>query len=374
MADRRTSEHIIERQNYVIILVVGVALLCLAAVLYLAKADPFLQNLLLSLGANMVVITLIFMVFKVFRAIEQQTEITSTANLPSQVELVNRGELLSTEITKLVKQLYSTGQYDDVLAINRASARPLWVSGQYDRLSELGDLSKTSAQKLGRTEDYIRSLIDEQGWVNVILGKVDTAKTNIKHGISIAIDEGNFYYAAKGYRHLGGIAQNVDNDHDQAQRYFDQAEQLAEKVADSRIAAEILAGINYARAISYMKQGALQSAEQFAKRALEKYTQQNDQPRLVKTRNLLGAICLKSGDIDRAKSIFKNTLEEAKSIGRSDQIATSLRGMGEVYFQEQRFDAAQASLKQAIEIFNEIGATSSVKEVEVLLAQIRDTA
>ena len=132
-------------------------------------------------------------------------------------------------LMKILKNDQKKGNWKEIIRLAYPLSRPLWLSRKYKLRVELGKLIDEACIHLNASpEKYImvnnekesissiRSsiLIDDLGWTLYKLGRhnADTAKENIEKGISIAEQTQEFDKIIKGYRHLSGIASELEED------------------------------------------------------------------------------------------------------------------------------------------------------------------
>jgi tetratricopeptide (TPR) repeat protein len=241
------------------------------------------------------------------------------------------------------------------------------LSGRYKERIAIGTYLEDAAAHLGLTTEQAVSLIDDLGWTNAVLGNLEIAKENIRHGIDLAGQAGDKYLQSKGFRHLGVIEQKFVANTSAAQDYFEQAERTAEEIPDATLQAEMLAGILFNRGEGLLQMLDFEMSRRFAERALDIYRALRDSTRIIKVMTLVASVDMKSGELGRARDGFRAALTEAKRHARRDEVGKSLLGLGEVYLREEKFDLAEKALDEAATVLLELGLKPEASRAEDLL-------
>jgi tetratricopeptide (TPR) repeat protein len=269
---------------------------------------------------------------------------------------------LSGELEKIVRQYYDSKDYIDTIRVGAKLSRALWLSGRYKERVAIGEMIEDASSMEKMPEEQIIALIDDTGWTNVVLRNLEKAEKNIRNGIKLALENGLFYCAAKGERHLAQINARYRNNADDALRHLEEALRYGENISDGYQREEMRASILYARAdLLYIRADYLKALKS-ALSAQQIYGQIGGQEeRLVKTRSQLGRIYTGLGDIQRAKDSFRIGLTEAEALKRPDEIAFNNLGLGEVYLQEREYDKAIEALHEASELFDSLGMVDEAR-------------
>lgn len=275
---------------------------------------------------------------------------------------------LPSELSKAVERLYRAKSYVEVIRFGRHLSRSFWLSGFYVERVRVGEMINEAASVLGRTSEQVATLIDDIGWTNAVLGKLETAVQNIRYGIELATENGLPYYGAKGHRHLAGIAYRYKDDLESAEHHLDQAVVLAEQILDAHTKEEMLGGIYYARAEFLLNSGELSKAREWSLKSTETYERlTTEAERLVKCRSQLGRIYLGLGENLRARDSFRKGLAEARKLKRQDEIGSSLLGLAQVQLAgtsgsgRERAAKALEAASEAVRIFTQLGMTRELE-------------
>ena len=113
---------------------------------------------------------------------------------------------LSRELLSAVTKLHVQKDYVGALRFSVLLSRPLWLGGLLEERLENGTIMESCASHENRVDLQIQALIDDMGWTNYQLDNVKEAYVNIKHGVRLAKENKYFFWAAKGERHLAGLA------------------------------------------------------------------------------------------------------------------------------------------------------------------------
>lgn len=82
--------------------------------------------------------------------------------------------------------------------------------------------------------------------------------------------------------------------------------------------------------------------------------------------NESGQRCLDSGNLDQAESYFKTALSQARGLGYSGPLCSSLHLLGKVHYLKKKFPEAEANYKEALEIFDEQPRRNSSVHVQLI--------
>lgn len=83
-----------------------------------------------------------------------------------------------------------------------------------------------------------------------------------------------------------------------------------------------------------------------------------------------GQKALESGNLDQAESCFKNALSQARGLGYSGPLATSLHHLGKVYYLKKQYPEAEANYKEALDIYD----AQTRRNSTVLMQLVKDYA
>lgn len=82
--------------------------------------------------------------------------------------------------------------------------------------------------------------------------------------------------------------------------------------------------------------------------------------------NESGQRCLDSGNLDQAETYFKTALSQARGLGYSGPLCSSLHLLGKVHYLKKQFPEAEANYKEALEIFDEQPRRNSSVYVQLI--------
>jgi nucleoside phosphorylase/tetratricopeptide (TPR) repeat protein len=245
------------------------------------------------------------------------------------------------ELANLVKRK----QYETIVRYRETFSRFLWVEGRLKERVRMGRIAEDAAAKLGKTDVQIAALLDDVGWSLAALRKFKDSKQSLLHGLRLAQDAGNRYWAAKAHRHLAGLYLE-EGKHKLAFKELATAERLAKKIPDRRERIEMLAGIAYGRAVIAHLNGQLKDALRYLNRSEKLQEILHDASRAVRFYALKGKIAEAKGDLGLAKDLYRRGLEQANKIGRKDEMIRNELGLARVFAADG--DAAR-SLKHRTE-------------------------
>jgi tetratricopeptide (TPR) repeat protein len=296
-------------------------------------------------------------------------------NLPPIINMVFKKteedeELLSSELIETITKLHKKGKHAEVVRLASNISRPLWISGRYDERIHIGSFYEDSSERIKDVKNQIASLVDDLGWTNAVIGKIDDSQKNIQRGIKIAEKHGEFYLAAKGMRHLGTIELRFQENPDSAIKLLFKSLKAAESIQNEKEKEEMIAGIKYNISECYLMKCENSNALQYAKEVKDLLSKLSDKVRILKVNSLIARILLKDKKIDESKELFSNTLVNAKTLSRPDEIGKCLIGLGEIYIMECKNHLAFNILTEAIEVLTEIKSFKELNKANELLLKI----
>ena len=271
--------------------------------------------------------------------------ITITWLVIKDKEAVNRTGVTKDFLEVMVtdfKEKIEAGDYQDILHLGPPLSRLLWLSGDYDNRVKLGKLVQEAALYSQNKTAEMRSLIDDTGWTLFVLNKPEKAITNINKGITIATDLADYYYIAKGNRHLFNIYLQTNN-MTLATSNLSDARTASNQIEDTKQKKEMTNGIDYDAIELFIKQNALDDALNEATRLLNEYKATGDKARTPKVYSLIGKIYFLRNRNDEEESIkyFKLGLNAAKQQKRKDEVIKCYMGLTVCYLRKGDTHQAQ---------------------------------
>lgn len=319
-----------------------------------AKSHPLL--ICSSIVISTIILSLLYLIYKLV-----------TEGLADKQPLI-----LANELVTIVNALYEEKKYLDVVRFGSTVSRYLWINGNNKERIAIGELVEDAASKEGRIAEQVSALIDDIGWTYYIVGDNIKATTNISNGIEKAAENGLFYFAAKGERHLSGIAKHSGKISDFTQ-HLANAETYTTKILDSSDKNEMDASLHLAKAKYAFETDKLNDAEADAKKAMEIF--KNDMERIVKVHSLLGNIYLKQGKtipakIQKAKDEFNKGYLSCKDI-RKDEFAKNAVGLAKIAYEEGEIKTYIKYLNEAREVYVAHHKSKEVNEIDLMLKSIK---
>lgn len=313
-----------------------------------------------------IIITIIVSIIFLFKKIKETPPIVMLdVNKSKEEEL-----LLSSELIETIKKLHKKGKHAEVVRLASNISRPLWISGRYDERISIGAFYEDSAARIKDIKNQIASLVDDLGWTNAVIGNISDAKKYINKGIKISKNNDEYYFAAKGLRHLGTIELRYQDDPDYAIKLLEESLSIASNIKDEKEKLEMIAGIKYNLSECYLLKSENSDAINYAFEVREIFDKLDDKVRGLKVNSQIARILLKDGKIDESKELFSNTLESAKKLSRPDEIGNCLIGLGEIYIIEGKEELAVSILKEAIEVLTEIKSIKELNKANELLLKV----
>jgi tetratricopeptide (TPR) repeat protein len=274
-----------------------------------------------------------------------------------------------TEIQKIIKYFYDKKNYHDVVSLGSAISLFLLRKGYNIQRVAIGKMIEDSAKKTKNVKAQISALIDDIGWSYFLIKNPNKAKTNITNGINKAKSKENqlYYFAAKGERHLAGIAAKENRNN--ILTHLNNAQQYTERVTDIPQKNEMNASLFLAKAEYYYEEANYLEAERNLLDARSLF--ENDANRIVKTHSLLGNIYLAQNteeSIQKAKDEFNDGYTNCANI-RKDEYAKNAVGLAKIEMREFNFGNAKRYLEEAKHIFKD---SVELEEVNNLLTKIKN--
>lgn len=273
---------------------------------------------------------------------------------------------ISAELLSIVKRQYANQEYLDLIRFGSKISRYLWLKGANNERIEVGKLVTDAASKLGRRKEQISALIDDIGWTYFVTGNVEKAKENINHGIEKATEDEEFFFAAKGERHLAGINSSTGKKEDVLD-HLEKAEDFTKRVKNKREKDEMKSSLLLAKAEYYFENYDFEKAIANAEDAKEVLV--NDPDRIVKVYSLLGNIFLANQKYPKAKDEFNQGYLKCKGV-RTDEYAKNAIGLAKIELKSNNLNAAKNYLSEAQTILSSSNKNSELIEVNQLLQKI----
>lgn len=246
------------------------------------------------------------------------------------------------DILKLLNIELDAENYPIVIQIAYTLSRPLHLSGRYVMREAIGQKALIACQKLDSNREirindikvsvrYIeaKTLIDDLGWNVYLLGQSDVAIENIEKGIEITKSLSEFELAVKGYRHILGICDEINN-----KEKRDIAEKEARKIIDSKEYYDLFASeeaynhavaeFNYAYAKTLIDEDA-NKALTIALNVQKVFSAErtDDMDRYCKTFDLIGDIYAyseKPEKLKKSRQTYIDGITECERHGRSERL------------------------------------------------------
>ena len=261
------------------------------------------------------------------------------------------------EIPAYLQHLASNREHHTIIRLRNALSRLFWVEGRLTERVAIGLATENAAAEIGDKQTQISALVDDLGWTLVALRQYDRAEGYIQHGLALADSIDAHYWIAKSHRHLAGI-HTMSKRYESAYEALDQAEAAAQPIKDAKAQPikgakkqwELLAGIEYARAITALLEGNLDDARQYAVKTEELRNKVGDQTRTLRILALKGKIELAANNVRLAKDHFRQGLSEAVAFGRRDEMIRNSIGLAKVCSIEGNDDDAKAHRSRAAEM------------------------
>jgi tetratricopeptide (TPR) repeat protein len=248
-----------------------------------------------------------------------------------------------------VEEMFRREDYAAIVRYHATFSRMLWFVGSVRELQRLGEKSEDAAARFGDEPTQAAALIDDLGWCMVVLGEYAEAERNIRHGLQVAEQAGDYYLQAKAHRHLAGLAiECPPRDLVTAEMELETAEAIAQQITDETPRREMLAGVRFARAVLRLFQGRLDEALAMVSEAAGVA----DPGRNVHRHALRGKIYEAKGDYQLAKDNYRRGYEQAKRVRRTDEEIRNLVGLARVLRAEGRHDESAQLQKLADEMLS----------------------
>lgn len=316
------------------------------------KANPFWIS-----GIFLLTITVISLIYIINKLLANQVEFITKFDLPK-------------EIVRYIKIMYKNKDYLSVVRFGSPLSRFLLLRGNLAERIDIGKMVEDSASKIGKKKEQISALIDDIGWTYAETGDYSKAITNINNGINKAkAKETNlFYYAAKGERHLAGIA-SKQNNRSEIESHINNAWTYSNSITDESDKNEIVASLNLAFAEYNYENENYPEAEKKALLAKDGFM--NDEDRIVKVHSLLGNIYFLQEKYQEAKDEFNNGYTKCRDF-RVLEFAKNAVGLAKVEKEQLNFSSALEYLKEAKKIYEDAKKNRELTEVRNLITEIEN--
>lgn len=269
--------------------------------------------------------------------------------------------------------MLSRGDYQKVVRYGAALSRPLWLEGKYEERIEVGKIVAQAAPMVPNPDSkaLASALIDDTGWSYAAQGSYEEAEEDIDRGLQHALKEPpNYYLVAKGLRHKGGIALER-KEYTLAFNRLQDALEAAGRIEEKLLREEMTAGIEHGLSIACLKTKKYAAVEEYCGKARTRHEALGDRERAVKTYSVLGRSYEERHLLSRAKNAFEEGLNEAKQIGRHDEIARNHHGLGRVFMAKGKYKEARCHLEAALALsagqrifFEDRSVSVDLKELE----------
>lgn len=299
------------------------------------------------------------------------------------IVIVNIQNERTFNLIKILKEDQKNGKWPEILRLSYPLSRQLFLARKYRLRVEIGKLVNDACNHLSGETVTINNekikvnviqastLIDDLGWTLYQLGdNTETAKENIKLGITIAKENKELDKVIKGYRHLMGIASELKEDVSVIEKY---REQMSSVLNNSnfigntdKINRELaVAGYHYSVARILVrfaeveldiakKIDILKEADQEIEQAMQIYISR-DPDRYAKTFNVRADILMLNEDANNlaiAKNILQQGLAYCENLQRRDNyIRISLKL---IELELKRLDSHSFSKVEKNEILHQV--------------------
>lgn len=286
-----------------------------------------------------------------------------TENRPKKASVISA---LHNELKELLKN----GEYQTILRRRKDFSRTLWIEGKPNERIQLGKIAEVASVRLKDKHTQIGILIDDLGWTLVTMGKFKEAISYIEHGIEIANELEDYYWISKGHRHLAGIEVEA-KDEKGAFKEMKTALEFAQNISDEKLKNEMLAGIYYGFSFLHLSLKNYLKAEDFSKKSEDLRSIVGDISRIVKIHSLKGKIAELKGETKKAKDFYREGLEDAKKIGRTDEMIRNYLGLSRIFDKENDNSKSIEYLNSAKKLLDQTPIPYRIDEKAIKLQQLK---
>lgn len=283
------------------------------------------------------------------------------------VVVQDRSRSLPAVLIDELEHLAGEGEYEAILRHRKSFSRSLWVEGKPSERVRLGEIAYEAALVVGDKSAQAAIQLDDLGWSLVSLKQYERAQQCLAHGLRIAQEIENYYLIAKAHRHKAGLFAEA-KEYEKAKAELETAQQVATNIAEKRRKSEMLAGVAYGKAVIALLAGEPSRALGILDNSKELRGDTADKSRMVKVYSLKGKIAESMNDWAMARDYYRMGLEEAKRIGRQDEMIRNYRGLARIYESEDKLDQARSYRGKADKLSQ---STPVPYEVEDSEAQLR---
>lgn len=296
-------------------------------------------------------------------------------------------------LLSLIKNEGAQENWENVLQIGMVSSTMFWRMSRYDLRIRNGEYVKEAIEKLKNNPEYLSNkrctkklnkklatiLIDDLGYTYVEKGEYVNAETNIKNGLSKAIEIGDKVLICKSYRHLSGIylqlARKEDNQMktniNEARKYYINAKGTANKILSPKSKIEMYAFLNYLI-------GSIEIVDKEFNKAIKHFNISrrmfefiHDYSRGVKVYYQYGQVYERTGHkLETVVKMYKLGYNRAKLLLRNDQTLKNGCALCRIFSQEGEKEEFFKYYKEVYELSKELKELEIQKELEKYVADI----
>ena len=274
--------------------------------------------------------------------------------LNSDPDLIHSANLSAYQRAGLYRRMGDTA--------HKKGDQELAVIHLQEALSALGESKEAQAQ-VEKALIYARL-----GWCHFMQSDFDTAKDTILKSMVFAKQAGSITTLAMAENYLGGIFYRI-GDLEQAMNHTRIAMSLWQEIGYSWGVAATLSNLGILESDS----GNFSAAFNSIKRSLALRQEMGDVDGVAITNHNLGHMTLDQGDAVEAESHYRNSLAISVPYQMNHHAANSLLGLAKSLLYQDKVRAAEETLREGLDLAQEINAPDVVAEAKCIDAEINIT-
>lgn len=254
--------------------------------------------------------------------------------------------------------------WQKIILLRNAISRFLWVRGHWTHRISLGERALKAARLIGDRAAQAAILMDDLGWTTYSL-RHDEERALMFLLESQEICDGlvDPFGQTKVRRHLAAIARNR-GDLVKAAEFYSAAAGFVPRIQNEGARDEMDAGLRVSMGKLAAEQGDLKRAIDYLDRAIALYEKNKDQLRLVRAMNSKAAALVGEGRLAEAQELLKRVIEQARVLGRIDQLASAEELLAEVFKRAGRRTQAREAAWDALVHYTSLGDEKSQRRLK----------
>jgi predicted ATPase len=257
------------------------------------------------------------------------------------------------------------GSYARMSALHRKIARTLERQGMYDQaLKFLDDARQSLSVDSPDGKMEMAQVLNDTGWINYRLGKFPEAEQLLNNALSLVENSNELDAIASIYNRLGGLAYN-QGDWNKTSEYLRKSIAIRDSIGDVVGLANSMNNL----ALLAIEIGDYPTALENLTRSYELKKRLGQAEGISTALNNIAWLRIQRGEITEAQECLAQALDLARQIGYTMLEGQVLKNYGEMHLEAQKWEAARKSLREAVFIFESLGAHDQLIDTYRLLGE-----